>query len=667
MNIVKSIREFDSKVKVYPVVFFAVAILYMEMILRGFTQDRFFGSTFVIILFFDIAAAFLLGALTNLCGKKSKIVVGIIFTLIAVLYATQIIYYRFFNKYLILNTVAKGGFAQVVTGDMFYDAIREIKGNFHVILLMMVPLVVYFGFFDKLVKRPEKRLIKKLNNGVIGLVASVFIHAVVVFAISFVPTLSIARNGLFDTSFSMGKFGLLYTEVLDVKYNLLGIDQKIDFQDESVKIYKELEAEANVAGIDLEALAEAEDDKALKILSKYLAQKTPTYKNEYTGMYKGYNLVMVVAEGFSPYAIHKDLTPTLYKMQEEGFDFTNFYTPIWGVSTSDGEYTAATGLIPKSGVWSFSESSDNYMPYCLGNMFRSIGYDDTYAYHNNSYVYYRRHESHPNMGYTYKGYGNGVEDYVTNVWPQSDHELVKGSIDDYIDSDEPFCAYYMTVSGHLDYDTQTNAMVAKNWEYVKDLDCSDILKGYYACNMELDRAMEELLRRLNEKGIADKTVIAITPDHYPYGLEQDTGDMYAIWREVLGHAVDTQYELYESNFLLYCQGTENAPTIDKVCYSADILPTLLNLFGFEYDSRLLIGRDILSSSEGMVIFSDRSFICEYGRYDSVEDEFVFDQDVTMSEDEKEEYVESAIAYVNNTFKVSSGILEHDYFGYVFEE
>ena len=37
--------------------------------------------------------------------------------------------------------------------------------------------------------------------------------------------------------------------------------------------------------------------------------------------------------------------------------FDNFYTPLWGVSTSDGEYVTTTGLIPKSGVWSYSLSS----------------------------------------------------------------------------------------------------------------------------------------------------------------------------------------------------------------------------------------------------------------------------------------------------------------------
>ena len=105
--------------------------------------------------------------------------------------------------------------------------------------------------------------------------------------------------------------------------------------------------------------------------------------------------------------------------------------------------------------------------------------------------------------------GNGVEKYVKNVWPQSDLEMISGSVKDYINSSEPFHAYYMTVSGHLNYNYNDNAMVQKNWDKVKDLHCSDTVKSYYACNIELDLALEALLKKLNQAGVADKTVIAI--------------------------------------------------------------------------------------------------------------------------------------------------------------
>lgn len=42
----------------------------------------------------------------------------------------------------------------------------------------------------------------------------------------------------------------------------------------------------------------------------------------------------------------------------------------------------------------------------------------------------------------------------------------------------------------------------------------------------------------------------------------------------------------------------------KYCYDVDILPTISNLLGLEYDSRLMVGQDILSDSEQLVCFPE---------------------------------------------------------------
>jgi lipoteichoic acid synthase len=140
----------------------------------------------------------------------------------------------------------------------------------------------------------------------------------------------------------------------------------------------------NVMDIDFDTLLARGEKDPLYPLHKYFSSVKPTATNRYTGMFRGCNLVMVTAEGFSSYAISPELTPTLYKMANEGFVFKNFYNPVWWVSTLDGEYVACTGLIPKSGVWSFYKSGNNYMPFAMGNQFRKLGYI-TKAYHNHTY------------------------------------------------------------------------------------------------------------------------------------------------------------------------------------------------------------------------------------------------------------------------------------------
>ncbi len=657
VNIASRIKN----IKIPAFIYLFAAIVYMELVVKFFTCNSFFDIGLLFMPVFSASASFLIYGISLLFKEKNRrwFVSGAI-TFLLILFATQTIYHRFFNKFLIVYSITSGGVGQVLSGKISRSVLDAILKSAPIVLALCIPAIITFIFYGKITVEHKLKNFKWYAC----LAVSLVFHVTAIGAISVIPSTASVQSGLFDPNDSVESFGVLYTELLDIKYNLLEIPQELIIEDEAV-IAPSDEA-YNVTDIDFKTLAETEDDEVLKIMNEYFARKLPTAQNKYTGMYKGYNLVTVVAEGFSPYAIDKDLTPTLYKMHSEGFNFTNFYTPIWGVSTSDGEYIVSTGLIPKSGVWSFYESSENYMPYCLGNMFRSIGCENVNAYHNNSYTYYRRNLSHPNIGYDFKGLGNGLEEYVQNVWPQSDLEMVEGSVGDYISSEEQFHAYYMTVSGHLDYSKEKNAMAEKNWKYVEDLDCSDTLKAYYACNIELDRAMEKLLYELNEAGVADKTVIMITPDHYPYGLEDDGMDEYVIWEEILGHEVDTEFELYKSCLLLYCQSTKNAPVIDKPCYSADILPTLLNLFGFEYDSRLLAGRDILSSAEGLAVMSNHSFISDCGIYNAETKEFTVTDETAFSSDEDvEKYVDTTNAKINNMFKISARILEKDYYRYIF--
>ena len=84
----------------------------------------------------------------------------------------------------------------------------------------------------------------------------------------------------------------------------------------------------NVMEIDLAALAESTSNRDIKWLAEYFNSVSPTRKNQYTGMFEGYNVIELVLEGFSGYAIDPQLTPTLYKLTHEGFVFNNYYTAL---------------------------------------------------------------------------------------------------------------------------------------------------------------------------------------------------------------------------------------------------------------------------------------------------------------------------------------------------
>lgn len=663
-------------------IFFIAAVTYLEFIFRlwifkGLSLD------FAFPILFSLSAGTLLFIVSNLCHAGiNRIISTTLLTLLVILYSTQLIYFSVFRTPLSF-------FSLTGTGDVlqFKGIIATaILKNIIAVILLFVPLVLLI-FFGK--KHTFTRL--KVIHLCYTIIFLVFIHITALLCINFTKDMSFSQHTLYYKSvipdLSIKKLGLMTTMRLDLKRLIFGfehIDASKESPDDLPNIIDKGESVSgdvynseitplpatsvkstgtapipeptasqtppsygsNIIDIDFKSLIANEKDKTIVDMHKYFSSSVPTNKNEYTGIFKGNNLIMITAEGFSPYAINAELTPTLYKMSTEGFVFNNFYNPIWGVSTSDGEFVACTGLIPKTGIWSFSKSGQNYMPFVMGNQLKNLGYT-TKAYHNHSYKYYNRHISHPNMGYEYKGIGNGLN--VKKTWPESDLEMIEVTAGEYI-GPMPFHTYYMTISGHLNYSFGGNYIAKKNKSHVNDLPYSTSSKAYIACNMELEFAMKALLEKLEASGVAENTVIAISPDHYPYGLPKENID------ELAGHKIEENFELYKSTFILWKKGM-NPVIIDKPCSSLDIIPTLSNLFGLEYDSRLLMGSDILSNSDPLVIFSNRSWITDKARYNTSSNSVEY----SGGHNADSNYIKTINKIVSNKFKYSAKIIETDYY------
>ena len=429
--------------------------------------------------------------------------------------------------------------------------------------------------------------------------------------------------------------------------------------------------EPNVMDIDFDELIANETNSTYREMHEYFRDRTPTMRNEYTGLFKGHNLVLITAEGFSPYAIREEVTPTLYKMQQEGFRFTNFFTAAQD-DTITGEFEHITGLIPSAGVPNhMKQVKNNYLPFTMGSEFQSLGIR-TYAYHPHSYTFYERNKTHNNLGYNvFRGNRGGVIDGVDKkeyklelenpkYWPESDLEAVEASVDEYIGQGQ-FHAYYMSVSGHCDYSWDGNRMSAKNREAVEGLDLSTKAKAYIAANAELDRAVEYLMRRLEETGQLENTVFCITPDHTPQMIS------YKEMEELAGHKLEKHFDYYRSVFLLYCPGYRDAPEITVPANTIDILPTLLNLFGFEYDSRLLFGRDLLDpDAEQLITFYGKNWMTDKGKY--YNGKFVAADGVVFeSEEAQKAYVEETTEKVKVMFRMSGELIKRDYYRKIFSE
>ena len=618
-----------------------LSLLYFDLIFNLFAYDSYLRESFInIVLYGLINSAFVFIMTSIWSDKVNKIITYVIYTFMALWYSLYYIFYR-----VLLTPFSIALFRQTdQVLDFAENVIISILQNSRVILLFFIPLILFIVFRKRIFKK--RLVVKEIFVSLCILFVSIGLYGLNIF-VQEKDTGSI-YNLYFETnnvSLNIERLGVMAATLLDVHRSIFGFDEKI----KEVKLEEENNDEElfeyDYNNLDLNLDGESGN---IKTINNYIKSESGTKKNQYTGMFEGMNLIFVVAESFSEIAVSEKLTPTLYKLIHEGFYFKNYYTSN-NLSTIGGEFQALTGLYADNSLLSSWRGGRAYYPYGIGTMFENVGYK-TYAYHNNSAYFQDRNVYLKSQGLNnFKGCYNGMEKLINcNLWPQSDVDMINSTYTDYMNSEEPFLAYYITVSGHFYYKFSENAMARKNKQYVDGLNYNENVKAYLATQIELDRAMELLLTKLEETGKLDNTVIVLTADHFPYNL--NINDINAL----SSYERDVMIEANSNNLIIYNSKMKSV-TVDKVGMSIDVLPTVLNLFGMEYDSRIIMGKDILSTSTGVAIFKDKSWVTNKGTYYASKGQFVGDSDVT------DEYIENINNIVNNRTAISRMIVANDYY------
>ena len=671
-KIKQALRHRESlKTTAFTWLFWLATLVYFELLVHIAAYGM-PGLRFGYVLSFSAVFAAALCLITVLVPGKFRFPVTTVFhTALILLYGSQLVYYFVFGTLYSVALVQQGGAA--VTSFWRETLVTMLK-NIPWMLALFVPLAGSI-----LLKKRSKTLYaptKAVWCVILALTA-------VVLQFTTIQALEIGGTGYFTdhyfyyndsitTDQATQNFGLLTALRLDLTDGDDPVEKEkepeyyvptkpsVDPTEETQEgqTQEQKPVEYNVLEIDFDKLTGMTTDKTIQALNNYCSQLTGTNKNEYTGMLSEYNLIVLCAEAFATGVIDKDLTPTLYRLANEGIVFENYYNTFPN-NTSDGEYSLCMGLYPDTSRHklssSFYASRNSYLPFTLGNIFESQKGVKSYGYHNYTGGFYGREETHPNIGYEMKFNGAGMT--FTNAWPASDLEMMQQSVDEYIKTDEQFHAYYMTFSGHLLYDTYNNEMVAKNWELVKDLPYSYAVKSYLSCNIELDRALEYLMQRLEEAGVADKTAIVLAGDHFPYGL---TADEY---EELMNYGLN-KFNQYKSSLLFWVGGLEEPLVVKEYCCNVDILPTILNLWGFEYDSRLLAGTDVFSNGEHMAVLIDKSVFTDKVWIDGSTGQVRY---LVAKNTLPDGYVENLIRQVETKFYLSTNILNSAYYNFVFEK
>ena len=400
-------------------------------------------------------------------------------------------------------------------------------------------------------------------------------------------------------------------------------------------------------------------------------ENTEKSNNKYTGIFKDKNIIFVQFEGLDNWLVTENDTPTIYKMMHEGINFNNHFSYYnGGGSTFNSEFAVNTGFItPLSYTQNAYTFNKNNFPHSMAHIFKSLDYSVN-AFHMNSGEYYSRTANYKNWGYD-KYYGlKDMFDYQDESYTLDRELILNETFNKLIfPEEEKFIDYIIAYSGHLPF-TNTKGVC----KLLYDEDHKPIIDETAEENTsddnekpistevverepmteeqcvrrqakETDYMMQLLIDNLTEKNLLDNTVIIAYSDHYLYTIEDKT---------ILDRYKETSNNLINKTpFFIWSNNIENK-TINKVTSQLNILPTVLNLWGINYNPNNYIGTDALDSNyEGIVFFSD------YSWYDG--NVYVENGEITNNKTTSYDNLEEKNFYVSNITKKNDLALKYNYF------
>ncbi len=616
-------------------------LMLIELIFELLTFDEILFKSLIGIIIYTFFVSTIITFISCLFKNKLNYMVNFFFLgVICFWYALQFVFYSSMHTFFTLPLIKLGDQAANFLGETFRIIFRNLYG----IIILFIPVIGVLIFKKKIYQKI------RLNKRII------FTYLIVIPILfgSYMLYLNIDKEedyslynvyyNVNNTNLSIQKLGVLASMKGELCQSLFDFEDKIVVEDTDNNDTFLKKEDYNELDLDL-------SNKSLnKNIKMYIENNDSTKKNNYTGFFKDKNLIFIVAESYSEIAVSKELTPTLDELTNSGFVFDNFYVPYY-LSTIAGEYQALTGLYPNLATLKTWRNGENAFPYGMASKFEENGYN-TYAYHMHSGYFQDRNKYLKALGFDNFKACDISEDFICQGWPESDIKMIENSFDDYIDSEKPFLTYYMTISGHMDYNFYNNAMAIKNQKEVDNLPYSTNTRAYLAGQIELDRALELLLSKLKERGKLDDTVIVMVADHYPYALSLKQINELSTYKR------DSLFEVNHNSLVIWNSKLDKQE-ISKVGMSADILPTIYNLFDIPYDSRLFIGKDLFSDSEGLAIFNNYSWISDRGYYDSIRNSYRGTEDSN--------YVKEVNRVVQNKLIFSRILLETDGYRYINEK
>lgn len=620
---------------------------------------RIFMGISIISLFLSILLSF--------CKKWIANILTFLIVIIATIYAiAQAGFENYLGVYISINTSSQLGAVK----EYVRDYIASFNGIFYIITIPLVLLIIY-KILEKFILKDKKLNIytKKEDNiaRIIALVLLVLFSGFYYASLSLrfmqneiqlVKTKTLFKNPS-NPNIAVNQFGVEMFGILDIKTALFPVNETSN----EVKFVSKNNGNTEITNytrtVDDTAWQNLNNNEAnidYKTLNNYFMSRNITDKNEYTGMFEGKNLIVIMMESVNNILLDENIYPNFAKLYKNGWYWENAYSPRNSCSTGNNEMTGMISLYSIYRTCTANVYMNNKYEESIFGLFNNKGYTTT-SYHDYTEKYYYRSTIHKNMGSSkYYGVSDLGISYNNEYkeWPSDVLLMDKSS--EIFTQNSPFMAWITTVSPHQPYysDSELSKIY---YDSFANTGYPSNVKRYMSKLKVLDDSLGELLKILEEKGILDDTVIVLYADHYPYGLTNSDIS------KVLGDGINKYNEVDRTPFVIY-NSKMTPKTYSEYTSYVNVLPTVANLFNLDYDPRLYMGTDLLSSSyQNRVVFADGSWQTPVGFYYASTGRMSYFNDDRYTNDE----IVNINTDVDNMIKYSNLAIKTNYFEHLFNE
>lgn len=600
-------------------IYLAVPFLLMDIVTRAFGyQIEYFPVFYPAPNIFTLIWIFLfLGIVTSLKGIGSKIAYWILFAIFFVLFLTNTIYYTLTSFYFSFNLVLMAGEGHAYIWDTIIHANPIIYLS--AVIILIIAVTVSRKAPVKHTFRPKRLCFIFLIFVVLHLLAPLCLG----FANSQLKWSSFKNprniyNSYSDSNKSMRVSGLYEYSLRNFYITFLKPKDTISAEDKEF----------------LDKIYTGEDKKQ---------------KDRYTGIFKDKNVIFLQLEGIDDWLLTEETMPNLYGLMKNSINFKDHYSIYTGGgSTFNSEFAVNTGFTtPISYTENVYTLNTNTFDDTMAKLFKKEGYTVN-AFHMNSSGFYSR-----GINYKVWGYDNyfGLKDLggYESLEYELDRELIlnKTFYTNMFQQDGKFVDYIITYTPHTPFTTnkEVGKLVAE-LKYGKD-NVPDLSEEDSARLMagETDYMVELLIQALKDNDLYDNTVIVAYADHYLYTIKDKS--ILDKNKNTLGNLINhTPFFIWSSDI--------PSEDVNEVTMQMNILPTVLNLFGIDYNSNYYLGTNALAEDyQGIAFFND------YSWYDG--DVYVSNNEILNDGNISDRKMRQTSQLINDIIRKNDLTLKYDYF------